>query len=128
MPHTQAGTCVNIRGCEVLLKLVDDPSKNLFLRQSNCGYQGLDPLVCCPNSTGIEGANMNRDFSQMIDSNPLLPKNCGKTWDLGSRIVGGTQAQLGEFPWMALLEYNTRELKIFFHQVITHSLHFVIKK
>lgn len=42
-----------------------------------------------------------------LDSNPLLPSNCGR--DLSLRIVGGERTDLDEFPWMALLEYQKRE-------------------
>lgn len=38
----------------------------------------------------------------------LLPVSCGEAFT--TRIVGGKQADMGEHPWLAALEYQTSEL------------------
>lgn len=51
-PDRRQGNCRNIRQCESLLKvLTKRPLTNSdadFLRRSQCGFEGSDPRVCCP--------------------------------------------------------------------------------
>lgn len=102
-----------------------------YLRRNHCGFEGINPLVCCignanvntrpsetiinpgftpgwnpqPSSSSLNDQNIQVDLAD----NPLLPSDCGQ--DLSQRIVGGERTELGEFPWMALLEYQKREWK-----------------
>lgn len=89
--------------------------------------------VCCPN-TGDRRPNPNKRPSTPNDrvwpSNPTTPRpsrptparpsdqghanlrllpteECGV--DLSQRIFGGNETELGEFPWMALLQYRSGE-------------------
>ena len=76
-----------------------------------CGFDDINPRVCCPirrtserlnnNTQNIDDQNVQYNFS----NNPLLPTDCGK--DLSQRIYGGEITDLDEFPWMVLLEYLT---------------------
>lgn len=43
----------------------------------------------------------------MIDS-ILDQRKCGKQFTVDNRIVGGYEADLGEFPWMARLLYKNK--------------------
>ncbi|XP_031825659.1 CLIP domain-containing serine protease HP8-like [Nomia melanderi] len=128
-PNGAPGTCIGIRQCVPLLNILQMrplPSEAInFLRQSQCGFAGSNPEVCCPNQgpdvstpsrgdgtqvpdgsgnqtpTGNEG---NENVQYDLSNNPLLPADCGK--DLSQRIVGGDRTDIDEFPWMALLEYS----------------------
>lgn len=52
-----------------------------FFRKSQCGVDGKNPLVCCPNTFTVND----------------LPKSCGKT--ITDKIYGGENVDLNEFPW-----------------------------
>ncbi|XP_066595020.1 ovochymase-like [Prorops nasuta] len=133
-PDQFPGRCISIRQCEPLLNIIRSqplrPGAIDFLRQSQCGFQGKNPLVCCtiygahdmggglstppPTqdyiSTGSPQDPNNRSPDRSgtstydYSNNPLLPTDCGQ--DLSKRILGGEIAEIDEFPWMALLEYQ----------------------
>ncbi|XP_015171014.1 PREDICTED: uncharacterized protein LOC107063621 [Polistes dominula] len=123
-PNGVAGSCINIRQCIPLIKLLQNrpllPESENYLRQSQCGFEGQNPRVCCPAGSNQIDLPSSRDNipstdnpletgnkAELIDNllnNPLLPSECGK--DLIFRIIGGTPTALEEFPWMALLEYQ----------------------
>lgn len=126
-PNGANGVCIGIRRCPVLLNILQmqpPPSGAVeFLRQSQCGFEGRDPLVCCPTQRpsvtvpprgdqdgtyypGGETTNPGQDPNASYDlsNNPLLPTECGK--DLSQKIFGGERTDIDEFPWMALLEYS----------------------
>lgn len=126
-PNGANGVCIGIRRCSVLMNILETrplpPGAVEFLKQSQCGFEGKDPRVCCPTggSTPPRGDNQNETNNMGTDSdsgvvgddltassydlsnNPLLPTECGK--DLTQRIFGGETTDIDEFPWMALLEY-----------------------
>lgn len=131
-PSGAAGLCIGIRQCPQLLNILQTrpltPQAMDFLRQSQCGFEGNDPRVCCPiqdfgtsnrdsqpNPVDNQGSNpyvqpQNPDgtvddpnLRYDLSNNPLLPTDCGK--DLSQRIVGGERTELDEFPWMTLIEY-----------------------
>ncbi|XP_014611700.1 PREDICTED: uncharacterized protein LOC106790935 [Polistes canadensis] len=123
-PNGVAGSCINIRQCIPLIKLLQErplpPESENYLRQSQCGFEGQNPRVCCPAGSNRIDLSPSRgnipstdspletgNKAELIDNllnNPLLPSECGK--DLIVRIIGGTPTALEEFPWMALLEYQ----------------------
>lgn len=133
-PRGAPGLCMRIRECPQLLSLLQArplrPEAIDFLRQSQCGFDGREPRVCCANENtnsnpypgGGQPApwnptdgnygnqpvpNSNEDNENLqydLSNNPLLPVDCGK--DLSQRIFGGERTELDEFPWMALLEYR----------------------
>lgn len=108
-PQGQPGTCINIRNCAVLLNLLQTSSQNPqvgnFLRSSVCGFDGGDPLVCCPNNggntndSGNSGNNLEGDQGRSEITNtvygPLYPPDCGFSNVSLRRIVGGEPAALG---------------------------------
>lgn len=58
-----------------------------FISKSFCGYEGNDPKVCCP---------LTSDYVTV--SSPKLPnqKTCGNSTVTKSKIVGGSQSELGK--------------------------------
>lgn len=88
-----------------------------FLRNSQCGFEGNDPKVCCPiannqtpSTTSEEPNQPGPRYTNINLENPLLPDDCGR--DISLRIVGGERADIDEFPWMVLLEYQKRKYYI----------------
>lgn len=156
-PDSLPGTCKNIRECPPLLRILQSqplvPAAINFLRQSQCGFVGNNPKVCCP----AEGPNTNTDSrygesttqsnqgntatvpdtsnveQYDLSNNPLLPADCGK--DLSQRIFGGERTDIDEFPWMALLEYSTRketrsrlDPQTFISSIISRCLSYTLNK
>lgn len=70
-----------------------------FLRKSQCGREGNNPLVCCPNTFKIEDLPPN--------------KFCGV--QVSDKIVGGSETAINEFPWYKIIEiYHCYNLQCFF--------------
>ncbi|XP_076392709.1 uncharacterized protein LOC100882895 [Megachile rotundata] len=113
-PNGVAGRCIGIRQCPQLLALLQSVPLTTetanFLRQSGCGFEGSDPLVCCTENRNNNFETLERDAvsdpnaQYNFSNNPLLPSDCGK--DLSSRIIGGERTDIDEFPWMTLLIYR----------------------
>ncbi|XP_059045913.1 uncharacterized protein LOC131841610 [Achroia grisella] len=133
----EVGGCVNLFQCDVYLKVVQEagssPAAVQLLRRVHCGFEGNNPKVCCPRP-GIptapplppsspppqpiteaptiteepdkpsEGKSASDDF---VSSLPQ-PPDCGISNASFSRVIGGVDAHLGDFPWMALLGYKPK--------------------
>nr|XP_015836792.1 PREDICTED: uncharacterized protein LOC661375 [Tribolium castaneum] len=97
-PKGEQGDCRSLNHCQPLRSILErrpmSQEDNKYLINSICGYEGLWPKMCCPSNTFI------------VPKKPLLPDKdqCGIF--TASRIFGGMQTELDEFPWMALLEYQ----------------------
>lgn len=112
-PNNEMGECIIIRNCTrlyaYLMKRPISAVHTNLLRRSHCGFVGEVPKVCCPSETTevMDKADMEED-DEVLPSTPsnLLPStsNCGL--DLGRKILSGTETDLDEFPWMALLLYE----------------------
>ncbi|KPJ15501.1 Proclotting enzyme [Papilio machaon] len=117
--------------CEPYLKLLKDaqrtPSATQLLRKALCGFDGNNPKVCCPRP-GIPTAlptqapvtqatppttepprpsGKSLTDEDFVDAFPEPPV-CGASSAQFSKVVGGVNAKLGDFPWMALLGYLYR--------------------
>lgn len=76
-----------------------------FIRQSNklCNYE--ETAVCCPS----EGGSVPPQTTQapVLKARLLAPnEGCGFSNATHNRVVGGVDAQLNAWPWMALLGYS----------------------
>lgn len=110
-PDNKNGTCTPIKNCDnyiTILKTLDvsDQRTRKFLKEFQCGETDDDDdddnndtniQICCPQHN-----------IELIDKS-LIPEpeleECGLQAK-DNRIVGGTVAELDEFPWMALLQYR----------------------
>ncbi|XP_046962571.1 phenoloxidase-activating enzyme 1-like [Vanessa cardui] len=115
--------CVSIYDCPQLLTAFEQrPLKSEmvnFLRQSQCGFEGYVPRVCCgPTPSQSQSAPTTRrppsrpvrpsggeDPVEEEDSYPMPRDKCGIDTN-GDRLYGGQITDLDEFPWMALLGYQ----------------------
>uniref|UniRef100_A0A1B6D423 CLIP domain-containing serine protease n=1 Tax=Clastoptera arizonana TaxID=38151 RepID=A0A1B6D423_9HEMI len=112
-PNQLDGRCINIRQCSELLNLLTtrQPGSTEFLRKSTCGFINHDPLVCCPNKATDDRQRMKpNDTSTINKRSQNLPglDVCGKSDVFHIRVVGGQNAVLGGWPWVAALGYRSR--------------------
>ncbi|XP_045768442.1 phenoloxidase-activating enzyme 1-like [Maniola jurtina] len=125
-PLKRQSDCVSIYDCPQLLTPFEQrPLPNHvinFLRQSQCGFEGYIPRVCCgpippapggqtptkpPGGTSLPRPIEGEDPVYEEDSYPESRDKCGLETG-ADRIYGGQFTELDEFPWMALLGYRPR--------------------
>lgn len=70
--------------------------RNLFLSRE-CEFDTFGPIICCPYSEKFEKALCNMGSTSGL-TQPL---------DLQYNIVGGVEAEIGEFPFFTALGYRT---------------------
>ncbi|XP_046615531.1 venom protease-like isoform X1 [Neodiprion virginianus] len=110
-PSGEGGTCINIRRCQSLLDilLTQGNAAGNYLRSSVCGFEGLDPRVCCPSgSQSMTSAPLTTPMAgrQVASYGPLYPNECGLSNATYTRVVGGIPAKLGAWPWIVALGYK----------------------
>lgn len=75
------------------------------VRPAMCGFERDSPMVCCPN-----GFNSKTPEPQFIANRQF---SCGNILWHKSLSPDGMPAELEEFSWLALLEYETGMLYFF---------------
>lgn len=99
----EKGTCTTLSNCTSFLNQVFDKCNEdslNFAKQSFCGH-AYESLYCC-GSTASPIENVKPPYSKFLPDQTI----CGsETSD--NRIHGGIITDLSEFPWMALLGYQT---------------------
>lgn len=97
-----------------------DPNVDNYVIKTICGYDGNEPLVCCPIYPVVttprpfllffKNIQNNDPSNNIVNGKFVLPTNelhkCGMSNATHTRVVGGTNAQLNAWPWYALLGYN----------------------
>ncbi|KAL9700343.1 hypothetical protein quinque_003784 [Culex quinquefasciatus] len=104
------GLCVPLKSCSAISALLmrknyTDSERN-YIKNSNCGMLDAARMVCCP-FPGMLKARFSAPASL-----PALG-TCGQTSD--NRIVGGSIAQLDEYPWLARIQYYKSNKRFGFH-------------
>ncbi|XP_037947125.1 serine protease grass-like [Teleopsis dalmanni] len=106
-PSGSYGNCVPIRSCVKVVNELSRLGENTpqsyreHLIQSRCNTSD-DIHICCDSN--------DDDYEKSLNPNGLQILNdlkCGTT--IGDRLAFGERAKLGEFPWMALIKYDTVE-------------------
>ncbi|XP_028137604.1 phenoloxidase-activating factor 3-like [Diabrotica virgifera virgifera] len=118
-PTGGAGHCIPLRQCKPMINVLRTAKRPLspsISKQLNAYYCNFTKSVCCPQEPIIlqddsvtevpQRPQLPPDVSNHRNLN-LLPSDCGYL-DLNDRIRNGQDADLNEFPWMALLSYRTR--------------------
>ncbi|KAL4097149.1 hypothetical protein QTP88_021973 [Uroleucon formosanum] len=97
-PNGENGVCIDIRNCQKLILLLQDPqiteSALILLRNSICGFEGRTSKVCCPLDKTI------------LEDTLSSQTTCGQRQLSTNRILGGSQSELGAWPWMVALGYQ----------------------
>ncbi|XP_060521818.1 phenoloxidase-activating factor 3-like [Cylas formicarius] len=113
-PDRGSGVCMPVKKCApmvTLLQTIKRPISSAVLQRIQsytCGVNEDGVKVCCPSGPINIGDNLQEppDVSNHRNIN-LLPSDCGYL-DTTDKIINGEDALLNEFPWMALLSYQTR--------------------
>lgn len=110
-PYRGVGSCTPIKQCKPMVDYLNSspaltPKIIQILNEYQCGFEGIDVKVCCPN--GPIQTEKARPTPTLVGHRNLnlLPRNCGELPGV-NRIIGGNKTALFEFPWMALLTYDT---------------------
>jgi transmembrane serine protease 9 len=109
-PDNNKGQCIDLKKCPVLISMLTmtrplSPEVVDFLRNSQCGFKGNSPLVCCPLPTPPTPTVKPPVDVSNHQNLVFLPLNiCGPVYD--DKIVNGKKTALFQYPWMALIGYN----------------------
>jgi hypothetical protein len=107
--------CVNLSQCPAIERQVPPSSSFRLVRERLkdyiCGRNHRSVRVCCPKDSVTQPTPEPRATGTLPDTSlvrhrnfKLINRNCGV--GLTDRIVGGLNASPGEFPWLAVLQYN----------------------
>lgn len=123
-PDRGVGDCIVAKFCKPLVDFLMQVPKpvseevRLELNKYMCGYDsGIK--VCCPSGPIVIKTMANVETVDLENPPPppdvsnhrnfkLLPEECGLL-PIPDKIRDGKNANLHEFPWMALISYNTNE-------------------
>ncbi|KAJ8925735.1 hypothetical protein NQ315_009583, partial [Exocentrus adspersus] len=115
--------CVKLQDCHPVVTFLNDAPKPFpdevisAFHKFTCEFREeiLDTLVCCPS----QPVTIDKDGNILgppppppnVANHPslkYLPEDCGLI-GISNKIIGGENAGIVEFPWMALLLYRTGE-------------------
>lgn len=116
---------MEISSCKILLPINDNPellnSYVCGVSKNTYGYQQYK--ICCPRKEAslpprvLENIDTDLPNHKNIDLLPL--KKCGLLYS-DNRITNGEKAALFEFPWMALIKYQTSKFIIHLKYLYYH--------
>lgn len=117
-PDSKQGQCTLLSACPHLSKILKSSNSSeeaQFFHRSQCGFEDINAKVCCvlENATSVPYLAPLRDelhrfvsSSRFAGIEELLPiDECGLHTE--PKIINGVITAIDEFPWMALLKYNT---------------------
>jgi len=110
----ESGSCVIYSQCRPLLEMISNlrqplPPQVPSLLQGSilCGFEKIKgrslPKVCCPR--GAVNAPAKKTFENHPNRNALASRCPMKPFS--QKIVGGENAPIGDYPWLALLGYSS---------------------
>ncbi|KAF2894195.1 hypothetical protein ILUMI_11976 [Ignelater luminosus] len=108
-PNNKTGECILLRECPSLHEIIANKTEAAkeFVRQSICGFQGLDSLVCCATSAG-SNSSVNQD-NKKTSNRHLLPdrRYCGYQHS-DDYAHDTSNTTITEFPWLARIAYRRK--------------------
>lgn len=125
-PKDKDGICIEILHCphlsHILINRPISEKNRIFLKRSQCGYLDRVPYVCCADSEVEESSELPETTSEqpkvveesdwLVALKQKLPKPpvCGLS--VGDRIFGGEKTEIDDFPWVVLVQFDKRMIKI----------------
>ncbi|RZF43226.1 hypothetical protein LSTR_LSTR009030 [Laodelphax striatellus] len=128
-PSKEEGECISILECEPLYSILENRHRSVeednHLKDSHCGFEDDLPKVCCPFESNISipiststTPKPRPAVKPTSGSRPVttssggtnergMPNDCGRAGKLVHRVVGGRPAELRDWPWMALIGYDS---------------------
>lgn len=111
-PDYKQGNCIPIEDCPEIFDIWEKPMINpeemQLLVEVQCGTMGGEQKVCCAvvetTTKNIISSERKLHSPDETVSHSSPSDKCGITME--SKLLGGEYAGLGEFPWMALIEYS----------------------
>uniref|UniRef100_A0A1A9W7B6 CLIP domain-containing serine protease n=1 Tax=Glossina brevipalpis TaxID=37001 RepID=A0A1A9W7B6_9MUSC len=132
LPSYESGVCVPSKQCKFITDLYEKyvdriPSHYIdYIIRSRCSKDTEPVRICCKpeqviallepvetvlldtTAKFVEDTDYNRDYVSQLNTkglNILNSLNCGDSNT--NRVLGGEETNLNEFPWMALLRYDS---------------------
>lgn len=116
IPDTRVeGYCVLMQHCTIIREAPKPLPNQIQYIVNNSKCLTSDDLngICCLSKYIDEAFELEQEETRALDFRPLEHKSikffdlesCG-TVDSGTRIVGGEEAELNQFPWIALIKYH----------------------
>ena len=114
----KSGTCTPFESClslqRIFLNKPISPESYSLLVNSQCGFVDDKVYVCCPTEevteTSVETSKVPASTTAAAPTNEshypkLFPKPpvCGV--DAPNRVLGGSETDIDDYPWTALIEY-----------------------
>jgi hypothetical protein len=132
-PNLLPGMCLSYKYCDHIIQLIykyyqtQDITIAIYIQNTLCGYDNEEPLVCCPIQTTTTTTPAPYDFyfghaASIAPAPTLAPSpsvsnrfqlltneanKCGMSNASHLRVVGGVNAALNGWPWMAALGYKS---------------------
>ncbi|XP_071650285.1 serine protease ea-like [Temnothorax longispinosus] len=112
--------CINIRNCPEIIAILRGPrplsaEALRTLRNSQCGFEGSDPKVCCNQATTTTTSTTTTTAPDTDPGPPDVTNHpklrlldhvaCGPINQ--QKVVGGNKTGIFQYPWMALIAYDT---------------------
>ena len=95
--QNEPGTCTQFLKCDPAKKFVKLYKTHNFTR---CGFAGISELICCPVTTPLRLNNLTRKCEDACEAYTQTYSNV-----VFPHIVGGQNAKVGQFPYMAALGF-----------------------
>ncbi|XP_076666294.1 CLIP domain-containing serine protease HP8 [Andrena cerasifolii] len=122
-PRNKPGVCINMYNCNAAIEMlkkqepVSTATQN-YLNSLKCGFEGTNPKVCCEQQITATPLSTTEEPTTVIPDPPNVSNHpnlglvnadtCGPVTE--QKAGGGNQTNIFEFPWMALIAYDTGHL------------------
>ncbi|GAB0094789.1 venom serine protease Bi-VSP-like [Sergentomyia squamirostris] len=126
-PNLIPGNCVTFQSCGILLELLQQYYQTSDIRLANyiqrsfCGQDAYSLYACCPLAGPSSNSLVFYDPSDTLSMQQGLSKsNSGNAYQCGvfnatfTKVVGGENAPIGAWPWIALLGYRSSSQEVSF--------------
>uniref|UniRef100_T1JDJ8 CLIP domain-containing serine protease n=1 Tax=Strigamia maritima TaxID=126957 RepID=T1JDJ8_STRMM len=94
--------CTSLMSCNAFASRATDrsPENADFIRSVTCGFKGRAPMVCCPSGSTVGTTRIDKTQPPVLQTpKSTTEETCGLGGFSLVRVVGGTPATLGDWPW-----------------------------